>query len=326
MSEGRHSYVPFYASDWIAGTSRMTPMQELIYFRVCCYIWDKAEPCPEAELPLMLGAIDGWVDTLNQLIAAHKLFKSPDGSLVNTKALSVAENSKMLWEKKSAGGKKGARKTNSATPAESPADTPDSTPVESPGGTRVRVPTHNQNQNHKEEEKIHKKEFAEWYAAFPLHKGKGQAVKAYRTARKKTSAEILLAGAKRYAVQRAGEDAQYTKHPATWLNGECWEDERIEAGTGQVAPDHEDAREIWNLGKLLDKGDWHGTPGEQPTPDEARARLAVLRGEGGEQVLDGGPADSASTPVSARQSAKPPVAPEVPPPIPDFMDKRERRA
>ena len=49
MSAGRHSYVPFYASDWIAGTARMTPMQELIYFRVCCYIWDKAEPVPDGE-------------------------------------------------------------------------------------------------------------------------------------------------------------------------------------------------------------------------------------------------------------------------------------
>ena len=24
---------------------------------------------------------------------------------------------------------------------------------------------------------------------------------------------------------RAGEDPRYTKHPATWLNGNCWEDE-----------------------------------------------------------------------------------------------------
>ena len=29
----------------------------------------------------------------------------------------------------------------------------------------------------------------------------------------------------RYAAQRDGEDPQFTKHPATWLNGKCWTDE-----------------------------------------------------------------------------------------------------
>ena len=40
-----------------------------------------------------------------------------------------------------------------------------------------------------------------------------------------TDVEALIAGAQRYAVERQGQDPKYTKHPATWLNAGCWEDE-----------------------------------------------------------------------------------------------------
>lgn len=66
--------------------------------------------------------------------------------------------------------------------------------------------------------------FAEWYDAFPVHKARGAAVKAFTKAAKKADPETLIAAAKRYRddpqVQRG-----YAKHPATWLNQECWLDE-----------------------------------------------------------------------------------------------------
>jgi hypothetical protein len=40
-----------------------------------------------------------------------------------------------------------------------------------------------------------------------------------------TDPETLIQGAKRYALERRGQDPKYTKHPATWLNKGCWEDE-----------------------------------------------------------------------------------------------------
>jgi hypothetical protein len=48
----------------------------------------------------------------------------------------------------------------------------------------------------------------------------------------------LIAGAKRYAVERHDEDPRFTKHPATWLNAGCWQDESTGAavidGDGNV--------------------------------------------------------------------------------------------
>jgi hypothetical protein len=68
-------------------------------------------------------------------------------------------------------------------------------------------------------------EFERWYAIFPKHKARGEAEKAYRRVRSQgATAEALIAGAKHYAAERAGQDPKYTKHPATWLNAKCWLD------------------------------------------------------------------------------------------------------
>ena len=67
--------------------------------------------------------------------------------------------------------------------------------------------------------------FEQWWEAVPRKVAKGQARKAYKTALKKTDAETLLAGIKRYAEAVRGKDAEYIRHATTWLNGEGWLDE-----------------------------------------------------------------------------------------------------
>lgn len=82
-------------------------------------------------------------------------------------------------------------------------------------------------------------QFAEWYAAYPLHKGKGQAIRAYRSALKATSAGQLLLGARRYAQHVSGlppPERRFVKHPATWLNGRCWEDDDDQGPPGPQEP------------------------------------------------------------------------------------------
>jgi hypothetical protein len=69
--------------------------------------------------------------------------------------------------------------------------------------------------------------FEAWWSPYPRKVAKGAARKAYRKivdGHRATPAE-LLAGCRRYAAERDGQDPRYTKHPATWLNGECWKDE-----------------------------------------------------------------------------------------------------
>lgn len=67
-------------------------------------------------------------------------------------------------------------------------------------------------------------DFDTWWNEYPRKVSKGQARKAYSRAIKLVDAKVLLEGVKRYKSEREHEDPRYTKHPATWLNGECWED------------------------------------------------------------------------------------------------------
>lgn len=80
-------------------------------------------------------------------------------------------------------------------------------------------------------------EFEDWYRLFPLHRGRGQAERAYQAARRLATADELKAGAERYAAEQAaplptGEFRPATCHPATWLNGKRWLDEATTKPTG----------------------------------------------------------------------------------------------
>lgn len=76
-------------------------------------------------------------------------------------------------------------------------------------------------------------DFEEFWRIYPRHEDKKKAFKVWQTALKNgATADEIIAGAARYAKYRAGEPEQYTKHPSTWLNGDCWENEYSTAGTG----------------------------------------------------------------------------------------------
>jgi hypothetical protein len=67
--------------------------------------------------------------------------------------------------------------------------------------------------------------FEQFWEVYPRRVGKGAAKKAYSNAAKRASFEEITAGARRYAAESVGREAQYIKMPATWLNADCWLDE-----------------------------------------------------------------------------------------------------
>lgn len=77
----------------------------------------------------------------------------------------------------------------------------------------------------KEEHTASASRFAEFWAAYPKKVAKGAAERAWRSATKKADPDSLITAAKDYAAQIKGTEAQFIKHPATWLNGACWLDE-----------------------------------------------------------------------------------------------------
>src|SRR5262245_4933473 len=66
--------------------------------------------------------------------------------------------------------------------------------------------------------------FEDFWSTFPRRVAKIKARTAYDKALKLTTPEKILEAAKKYAAERIGKDAAFTKHPTTWLNGGCWDD------------------------------------------------------------------------------------------------------
>jgi DNA replication protein DnaC len=72
--------------------------------------------------------------------------------------------------------------------------------------------------------------FSDFWSIYPRKIGKGGAEKAWKNALKRASAEEICLGAARYAraVQSwTGQERTYIKHPSTWLNQDCWQDEEM---------------------------------------------------------------------------------------------------
>lgn len=68
--------------------------------------------------------------------------------------------------------------------------------------------------------------FDDFYRAFPLHTGVGAARRAWAKAAAKADPATIVAGAERYRDD-PNRMAEYTAHPATWLNAERWADDPL---------------------------------------------------------------------------------------------------
>ena len=85
----------------------------------------------------------------------------------------------------------------------------------------------NGNESNKKEDSINNADAFEcWYLQYPRKVGRGQAERAFKTAIEKTDLQTLIDGAVRYRNDPNRKD-EFTKHPSTWLNGQCWLDEPL---------------------------------------------------------------------------------------------------
>ena len=81
-------------------------------------------------------------------------------------------------------------------------------------------------------------DFQEFYSAYPLHVARKKAATAYRNALQTVTHEEIMIGLNRQLAAKAfNKDAQFIKHPATWLNQGCWADEVAISGKASNAND-----------------------------------------------------------------------------------------
>lgn len=74
-----------------------------------------------------------------------------------------------------------------------------------------------------------------FWDTYPLKKSKDGARKSWRSAVKRAPAAVIVAGAERYRDD-PGRKPEFTKHPTTWLNQGCWDDELVSPRSSVTPP------------------------------------------------------------------------------------------
>lgn len=88
--------------------------------------------------------------------------------------------------------------------------------------------------------------FERFWGVYPRKVAKQKARQAWGKALKKVSAELIIEVAGRYAREQADPwRAQFTKHPATWLHGGCWDDEPQPGNAGRGGVDRRGGRQVY---------------------------------------------------------------------------------
>lgn len=231
----RRPWYKRYPSDFISGTLSLTLEEKGAYSMVLDLMHDRGGPIPDDSqwIARVCGcSTRRWNQIRGRLIGEGKI-TVVGNTITNRRAENDIFSGEKEAEKLAESGRKGAEKTNKKIPEEQENNDLD-IPLAAQNRAAYQIletrKKDSPNGESKESSPQWVREFEEWYHLYPRKRGRGQAEKAFRAARKHTDLETLVAGVKRYAAERAGEDARFVKHPATWLNGKCWLDEPEESG------------------------------------------------------------------------------------------------
>lgn len=127
-------------------------------------------------------------------------------------------------------------------------------------------------------------EFDTFWRAYPRRISKGTARTAFSKAIRKTTLETMLAAIEDY--KRFKPERIDFKHPATWLNGECWSDEwqAVPSEPGRKRTFMDAARDRFN-GRHGGNGNYADaqrvSPDNRPGFDDGNLRLGYARPVGG---------------------------------------------
>jgi len=220
-------YYKAYPRDFIEGTIGM-PFEVKCAYRVVIdliYMQGGRLPDDARYISGLLGcSIRKWKSIREELIERGKVVVSGE-FLTNYRAEKELETLSKLQDKQ----RENRSRPNKNNDLQSPTrdHTEPEPDTDKKRDTNVSLKKDSDAQNLRIPPKGDDDAFSEFWDSVPRKVAKGQARKAWKTAVKKAPPETIIAAMKRYAKEREGKDAQFTAHPATWLNGERWADETV---------------------------------------------------------------------------------------------------
>lgn len=224
MSKDRIPYFDFYPSDFMHGVRGLSAQEVGVYTMMLCRIYEENGPVEYhvMRLATYCGMREStFVKTVEKLIELGKL-ELVDGMISNHRAEAEISSRAHKLKINSKAGKASAEKRQqkqrmTSTDVQQTFNHTD-TDTDSTSSLRSDVSVKPDFETEFEQQ---------FWPIFPRRAGKGQALKAFKAARKRVELSLILDGARRYADERRGENPEFTKHPATWLNGQCWTDEPV---------------------------------------------------------------------------------------------------
>lgn len=242
--------LPLWTDAYLGDTEHLTLEEHGAYMKLLMIAWRSPNcdlPDDDKRLAIMLRTGARRWGALKPAVMA---FWTLTGGRWSQKRLCAErEKAKRRCDLASDAGKASARakilKNNKSAPTDVPTDVPTERPTERPTEGQRKSDSPYPYLKKKKEEVVLRDQspsstlvaeatdgFTEWYEFYPRKKARLAAERAYKTALKRTSREVLLEGLKRYVVQCAGKEQQYIAHPATWLNQGRWEDEHHQPMSG----------------------------------------------------------------------------------------------
>lgn len=224
MSKDRIPYFDFYPSDFMHGVRGLSAQEVGVYTMMLCRIYEENGPVEYhiMRLATYCGMREStFVKTVEKLIELGKL-DLIDGMISNHRAEAEISSRAHKLKINSKAGKASAEKRqqnqrlNSTDVQQAFNHTDTDTDTDNTSSLRSDVTIKPDFESEFEQQ---------FWPAYPRRVGKGQALKAFRAARKQNDLETIMAGIRRYAASRQGENPEFTKHASTWLNGQCWLDE-----------------------------------------------------------------------------------------------------
>lgn len=237
-------YMPLYVDDYEADTPHLTLEEDGVYNRLLRLCW-RTSGCSVPDDPKWIARkmrVD--LDTYHRLVEPiiREFFRRESGRIFQGRQRREFQKATEISFRRSEAGRKGGRPSKTLK-------NKDITESQAKANEKQTESIHTITIPYKKRESYDSRAFDAFWAVYPRRIGKRAAAEKFRAAVKSgVPAERITEAAGRYSQHcRDNRTAEkYIKHPATWLNQGCWDDElrpQLAAIDGGLSHDGTPARE-----------------------------------------------------------------------------------
>lgn len=242
------NFYAFHLGDYVSATAHLTWDEDMAYRRLLDAYYSREAPIPTDQRQayrLARASTEEQREAVDTVLA--EFFEETESGWVHfrceheihtvaDKREKASQSAKARWSKANA---KPTQSEGNANASETPCERIEN---ECEGNAPIPIPTPKVDQkplsSAADDKRYHQETFAEFYDAYPIKKSKSEALKSWM--KLKPDAAMVATIMQSLANHIASEDwcrdgGRFIKHPSTWINQQCWDDEVITYAAGKRA-------------------------------------------------------------------------------------------